>query len=174
MEQWTQNQHFSKIHLWPCQELLQQDMREEAGLRKCKARGGEEMGLSAGISVDSVFSGDWFSKAWDMTVWPPNMVQTWWSTLFETNKDVKIDGKKRHPRLFSGRVLINVPISMLVSKCGFYIGNPRAMFVVFYGFTFCNTLSKIYVSGFASWQIQMNIYVSGFVMYVALNFQHLC
>ena len=117
---------------------------------------------------------DWFSKAWDMTVWPPNMVQTWWSTLFETNKDVKIDGKKRHPRLFSGRVLINVPISMLVSKCGFYIGNPRAMFVVFYGFTFCNTLSKIYVSGFASWQIQMNIYVSGFVMYVALSFQHLC
>ena len=82
--------------------------------------------------------------------------------------------KKRHPRLFSGRVLINVPISMLVSKCGFYIGHPRAMFVVFYGFTFCNTLSKIYVSGFASWQIQMNIYVSGFVMYVALSFQHLC
>ena len=31
-------------------------MRGEAGLRKCKARGGEEMGLSAGISVDSVFS----------------------------------------------------------------------------------------------------------------------
>ena len=24
-------------------------MREEAGLRKCKARGGEEMGLSAGF-----------------------------------------------------------------------------------------------------------------------------
>lgn len=34
------------------------------------------------------------------------------------------------------------------------------MLMVFYGFTFCNTLSKIYVSGFASWQIQMNIYVS--------------
>ena len=78
----------------------------------------------------------------------------------------KLTEKKRHPRLFSGRVLINVPISMLVSKCGFYIGNPRAMFVVFYGFTFCNTLSKIYVGGFASGQIQMNIYVSGFVMYV--------
>ena len=93
MEQWTRNQHFSKIHLWPCQELLQ-EMYAEAHVRKCKARGGEEMGLSAGISVDSVFSGDWFSKAWDMTVWPPNMVQTWWSTLFETNKDVKIDGKK--------------------------------------------------------------------------------
>ena len=86
----------------------------------------------------------------------------------------KLTEKKRHARLFSGRVLINVPVSMLVSTCGFYIGNPRAMFVVFYGFTFCNTLSKIYVSGFASWQIQMNIYVSGFVMYVALNFQHLC
>ena len=57
-------------------------------------------------------------------------------TLSKTNDDVEIDEKKRHPRLFSGRVLINVPISMLVSKCWFYIGNPRAMFVVFYGFTF--------------------------------------
>ena len=51
----------------------------------------------------------------------------------KTNEDVKID-KIKHSRLFSGRVLINVPISMLVSTCGFYIGNPRAMFVVFYGF----------------------------------------
>ena len=39
----------------------------------------------------------------------------------KTNEDVEIDEKKRHPRLFFGRVLINVPISMLVSKCGFYI-----------------------------------------------------
>jgi hypothetical protein len=38
-------------------------MREEAGLRKCKARGGEEMGLSAGISVDSVFSGEGIDSA---------------------------------------------------------------------------------------------------------------
>ena len=42
--------------------------------------------------------------------------------------------KKRHHRLFSGRVLMNIAISLLVSKCWFYKWNPRGMLVVLYGF----------------------------------------
>ena len=42
--------------------------------------------------------------------------------------------KKRHHRVFSGRVLMNIAISLLVSKCWFYKWNPRGMLVVLYGF----------------------------------------
>ena len=38
-------------------------MYAKAHVLKCKARGGEEMGLSAGISVDSVFSGEGIDSA---------------------------------------------------------------------------------------------------------------
>ena len=41
------------------------------------------------------------------SVWWLNHGKSTWFTLSKTNEDDEIDEKKRHPRLFSGRVLIN-------------------------------------------------------------------
>ena len=41
------------------------------------------------------------------SVWWLNHGKSTWFTLSKTNEDEEIDEKKRHPRLFSGRVLIN-------------------------------------------------------------------
>ena len=95
-------------------------------------------------------------------------------TLSKTNEDVEIDEKKttssfvfwKRPDKCSN-IYVSLQMWVLHRK-------PKSYVRGFLWFYICNTLSKIYVSGFASWQIQMNIYVSGFVMYVALNFQHLC